>query len=232
MVIGVAMVVCRRSGRRSIRPYRSVTAPPRSRLRDREGRRPPRTSPDCSTPPALTGSNRPSGSATRPPGRHSRRRSRRREPPAPVTGCWRTRRGPPTGFRTPWPGALPPATTRPRPSPRTARPAGHAEAAVRVDGERVARNHHELRRAGRRSRMTPRSTVNRSARITASAPCNASRLSAAAIAARPIWAASIRADSWSALESRRVSPPAANWRAMTDPSPPVPMIAVVMTVSS
>jgi hypothetical protein len=79
------------------------------------------------------------------------------------------------------------------------------------------------------SSMTPFSTVNRSARTTASAPCNASRLPAATTAARPISAASVRAESWSALESRRVSPPEARWRAMTDPIPPVPMIAVVMT---
>jgi hypothetical protein len=37
------------------------------------------------------------------------------------------------------------------------------------------------------------------------------------------------ADSRSALESRRVSPPEASWRALTDPIPPVPMTAVVMT---
>jgi hypothetical protein len=48
-------------------------------------------------------------------------------------------------------------------------------------------------------------------------PANASRLSAATTAARPISAASIRADSLSALESRRVSPPEASPRAMTDP---------------
>ena len=44
--------------------------------------------------------------------------------------------------------------------------------------------------------------------------------------------ASVRADSGPALESRRVSPPEASWRAMTDPIPPVPMIAVVMTEPS
>jgi hypothetical protein len=38
--------------------------------------------------------------------------------------------------------------------------------------------------------------------------------------------------SLSALESRRASPPEASWRAMTDPRPPVPMIAVVMTDTS
>src|SRR3984885_4709533 len=79
------------------------------------------------------------------------------------------------------------------------------------------------------SSMTPFSTPNRSARMTASAPCNASRLSLAAAAPRPIAAASFRADSVSALERRRVSPPDASRRAMTDPSPPVPMIAVLMT---
>jgi hypothetical protein len=42
-------------------------------------------------------------------------------------------------------------------------------------------------------------------------------------AARPISAASVRADSVSALESRTVSPPEASWRAMTDPIPPVPI---------
>ena len=74
------------------------------------------------------------------------------------------------------------------------------------------------------------STVNRSARMTASAPRNASRLSAATTAARPIFSASVRADSWLALESRRVSPPEASSRATTDPIPPVPMTAVVMTI--
>jgi len=44
--------------------------------------------------------------------------------------------------------------------------------------------------------------------------------------------ASVRADSGPALESRRVSPPEASWRAMADPIPPVPMIAVVMTGTS
>ena len=64
------------------------------------------------------------------------------------------------------------------------------------------------------SSMTLSSTVNRSARTTASAPCNASRLSTATSAASPISAASVRADSRSALERRRVSPPEASRRAM------------------
>ena len=41
-----------------------------------------------------------------------------------------------------------------------------------------------------------------------------------------------RRDSRPTLESRRVSPPEASWRAMTDPIPPVPMTAVVMTGTS
>src|ERR1700733_9915080 len=48
----------------------------------------------------------------------------------------------------------------------------------------------------------------------------------------PIPPASVRADSVSGLESRRVSPPEASWRAMADPSPPVPMIAVLITETS
>jgi hypothetical protein len=39
----------------------------------------------------------------------------------------------------------------------------------------------------------------------------------------------LRADPVSALDSRGVSPPEANRRAMTDPIPPVPRVAVVMT---
>ena len=76
--------------------------------------------------------------------------------------------------------------------------------------------------------MTSFNMENRSARTTASAPFKADRLSAATDAASPIAAASFRADSLSALESCRVSPPEASWRAMADPMPPVPMIAVVM----
>jgi catechol 2,3-dioxygenase-like lactoylglutathione lyase family enzyme len=61
----------------------------------------------------------------------------------------------------------------------------------------------QLTPPGSISSMTPFSTENRSARTTATAPRNASRLSTATTAARPISAASVRADSLSALESRR-----------------------------
>ena len=63
------------------------------------------------------------------------------------------------------------------------------------------------------SSMTSFSTVNRSARTTAPAPRNASRLPLVATAPRPICAASVRADALSALESRSVSPPEASRRA-------------------
>ena len=65
-----------------------------------------------------------------------------------------------------------------------------------VGAERVAGTTTSLPVSGSAiSSMTPFSTVNRSARTTASAPCNASRLPAATTAARPIFAASVRADS-------------------------------------
>src|SRR6202453_529523 len=82
------------------------------------------------------------------------------------------------------------------------------------------------------SSRTSCNTVKRSASTTASAPCSASPLFLATTAPGPICAASRRADSGSALESRRVSPPEPSRRAIADPIPPVPIIAVAMTETS
>ena len=211
-----------------------MTAPWRGRLRDREGRRPPRAGPTARSRRPSPARSRPSGSTARLPGQHGRRRSRRTGPSAPVTGGQPTRTDRPTWIQTPWPNAPPPATTRLPPSQRIALPAGHATTlpcASAVTGLLGTTTSLPVSRSAI-SAMTLFSTVNRSARTTASAPCNASRLPAATTAARPICAASVRADSVSALASRRASPPEASWRAMADPIPPVPMIAVVMTKSS
>ena len=218
----------------AFRPHRSMTAPLRGRLRDREGRRPPQADPTVRSRRPSPARSRPFGSTARLPRQRARRRSRRRGPPAPVTDCSRTRRGRLTSFRTPWPSVPRPATTRLQPCQRIALWAGG------VRGDLVRRGRpgcSERPRACRLSEsaissMTPFSTPNRSARTTAPVPCNASRLSTATTAVRPIFAASVRADSLSALESRRVSPPEPSRWAMADPIPPVPMIAVVMTETS
>ncbi len=67
--------------------HRSMTAPLRGRLRDREGRRPPRVDWTVRSRRPSPARSRPFGSTARLPCRHGRRRSRRRGPPAPVTGC-------------------------------------------------------------------------------------------------------------------------------------------------
>ena len=57
---------------------------------------------------------------------HGRRRSRRTEPLARVTGCSRTRRDRPTSYRTPWPSVPLSATTRQQSRQMIAPPAGAA----------------------------------------------------------------------------------------------------------
>ena len=107
-------------GIEAIRSHRAMTAPPRGQLRDREDRRPPRVDPTVRSRRRSSARSRPFGSIARLPRQHGRRRSRRRAPPPPVTGCWTTRRDRQTWFRTPWPSAIPPATTRLRPRQRIA----------------------------------------------------------------------------------------------------------------
>ena len=221
----------RGQGGEAIRPHRSMTAPLRDRRRDRDGRRPPRAGSTVRSRRPSPARSRPFGSTARLPRQHGRRRSRRTGPPAPVTGCLRTRRDRPNRVPNAMAKRAPagnhPATTSPEdcPSGRRRETLPCASTLSGLLGTTTS-----LPASGSTiSSTTPFSTVNRSARTAASVPCNASRLPAATTAARPISAASVRADSVSALESRRVSPPEASWRAMTDPIPPVPMTAVVMT---
>ena len=104
---------------------------------------------------------------------------------------------------------------------------------LRVAGERVARNHHEL--VGQQvgdlvydalQHGKPQGEDDGIGALQRVAVAGGDDRSAADLCA------SVRADALSALESRTVSPPEASWQAMTDPIPPVPMIAVVMTETS
>jgi hypothetical protein len=102
---------------------------------------------------------------------------------------------------------------------------------ARVRSERVARNDDDLvdERVGDLVDDVLQHGESQRQDDSIGAPSEASRLPAAATEAPPISVASARADSASLLASRRASPPEASRRAMADPIPPAPMIAVVMT---
>ena len=221
-------------GGAAIRHQRSRTAPLRSRPLDREDRRPPRVGSTVRPRRSSSAQSPPFGSSARLRRSHARPRTRRTEPRARATGGSRTRRDRPTWCRTQWQSVSRSATTQQQFGPMTALPVGVARPCLvrRVRPDCSERRETCLPSASAISSMTSFNTENRSARTTASAPCKALRLSSATTAAPPIAAASFRADSLSALESWRASPPAASWRAMADPMPPVPMIAVVMIDSS
>ena len=166
--------------------------------------------------------------------RHGRRRLRRRAPPAPVTGCRRIRNDRPTCFRMPWPRL--PGRRPPGYGPAGGLPFGRrrGDLALPVDADRVARDDHEACRLWNRQfrpgHSPVRETEARGRRRRR--PAMRLRLSTATDPARTDLCRQPLADPLSELESRRVSPPEASWRAMADPIPPVPITATVMTEAS
>ena len=193
------------------RPPRRGTGPPRTPPQDREDRHSPRVGSTVRPRRSSSAQSLPFGLSARPRRSHAHPRTRRTAPRVRATGGLWTRRVRPTWCQTRLQSVSlgnHPATTWPDDCPsgrsRTTLPCASSPTGLLGTTRDVSPS------ASAISSMTSFNTENRSARMTASAPSNALRLLGATTAAPPIAAASFRADSWSALESWRVSPPAAS----------------------